>query len=227
MARRFLCGMSEHKETIDAAYWDWVLTRDKSPRSVYALAKDAEWGEDDFFKIYPSLEAVESTFWADTVKATIDTLEADEEYPTYPPEQQLLAFYYTYIEHITRYRSRFLARFPKKPTACAFKQTAKMRKAFESFVENRGETPSGEAETAPKMERKKCDWKVERGELEGKAHWLQFMFILRFWLEDDSEGFEATDALIEKSVRFTTELKETRVLESAFDLGRFLVGRMS
>ena len=52
--------------------------------------------------------------------------------------------------------------------------------------------------------------------------WIQFLFILKFWLEDTSKSFEKTDVVIEKSVNTVVDLLNTKPLESLFDLGKFL-----
>ena len=52
--------------------------------------------------------------------------------------------------------------------------------------------------------------------------WIQFLFLLNFWKNDSSKGFEKTDVLIEKSVNTVVDLLETKPLESLFDLGKFL-----
>jgi hypothetical protein len=52
--------------------------------------------------------------------------------------------------------------------------------------------------------------------------WIQFLFILKFWMDDSSKGFEKTDVLIEKSVNTVVDLLDTKPLESLFDLGKFL-----
>jgi hypothetical protein len=52
--------------------------------------------------------------------------------------------------------------------------------------------------------------------------WLQFLFLLKFWMDDTSKGFEKTDVLIEKSVNTVVDLLDTKPLESLFDLGKFL-----
>jgi hypothetical protein len=52
--------------------------------------------------------------------------------------------------------------------------------------------------------------------------WIQFLFILKFWMDDSSKGFEKTDVLIEKSVNTVVDLLDTKPLESLLDLGKFL-----
>ena len=52
--------------------------------------------------------------------------------------------------------------------------------------------------------------------------WLQFLFLLKFWIDDTSKAFEKTDILIEKSVTTVVGLLDTKQLENLFDLGKFL-----
>jgi tetracycline repressor-like protein len=41
-------------------------------------------------------------------------------------------------------------------------------------------------------------------------------------LQDDSEGYEQTDVFIKKTVKLAFELIRSQVIDSAFDLGKFL-----
>jgi len=52
--------------------------------------------------------------------------------------------------------------------------------------------------------------------------WVQFLFILHFWVHDTSPNFEKTDIIIEKSVVTSFDLMNTKPLESLVDLGKFL-----
>jgi hypothetical protein len=52
--------------------------------------------------------------------------------------------------------------------------------------------------------------------------WVEFLFILKFWLDDTSKGFEKTDVMIEKTVKATFDVLDTTPLESLFDLGKFV-----
>jgi hypothetical protein len=52
--------------------------------------------------------------------------------------------------------------------------------------------------------------------------WLQMMFLLRFWLKDDSTGFSNTDAAIEKSVNLSFELMGRGPLDQMIDFAKFL-----
>ncbi len=55
-----------------------------------------------------------------------------------------------------------------------------------------------------------------------EATWVQLLFVLKFWIEDDSPAFEKTDALIEKSVRAAFEVFDNTSIDTLVDLGKFL-----
>ena len=52
--------------------------------------------------------------------------------------------------------------------------------------------------------------------------WVQLLFLLKFWMEDKSAGFEKTDMAIEKSVHTVFELFDNTPLDSIIDFGKFL-----
>jgi hypothetical protein len=52
--------------------------------------------------------------------------------------------------------------------------------------------------------------------------WIQLLFLLKFWMEDSSAGFEKTDMAIEKSVRTVFDLFDTTSFDSVIDFGKFL-----
>lgn len=55
-----------------------------------------------------------------------------------------------------------------------------------------------------------------------EAVWLQLLFLLKFWKDDNSAKFESTDVAIEKSVNTLFDLFDTSPIERVFDLGKFL-----
>ena len=55
-----------------------------------------------------------------------------------------------------------------------------------------------------------------------EATWVQLLFLMKFWKEDTSPGFEKTDMAIEKSVNTVFDVFDNTPLESIIDLGKFL-----
>ncbi|HEY9116898.1 MAG TPA: TetR family transcriptional regulator C-terminal domain-containing protein, partial [Roseivirga sp.] len=67
---------------------------------------------------------------------------------------------------------------------------------------------------------------IENRPLIGKRYdealWLQFLFVVGFWVKDDTKGFEKTDAAIEKSVNLAFDLMGRGPLDAMLDFGKFL-----
>jgi hypothetical protein len=55
-----------------------------------------------------------------------------------------------------------------------------------------------------------------------ESSWIQFLFTLKFWLDDNSPSFEKTDLFIEKSVKASFDLMQIAPMESLIDFGKFL-----
>ena len=56
-----------------------------------------------------------------------------------------------------------------------------------------------------------------------EGFWLQFLMIIKYWIEDTSSSFEKTDLFIEKSVLASFDVLETKPAKSIMDLGKFLL----
>ena len=52
--------------------------------------------------------------------------------------------------------------------------------------------------------------------------WVQFLFLLRFWMNDGSPGFEKTDMAIEKSVTTIFDVFDNTPINNLVDFGKFL-----
>ena len=55
--------------------------------------------------------------------------------------------------------------------------------------------------------------------------WLQALFVLKYWLDDNSNQFEMTDAAIEKAVNLSFQLIKSNTLDSLLDFGKFIFTR--
>ena len=55
-----------------------------------------------------------------------------------------------------------------------------------------------------------------------KIFWLHLVILLQYWKNDDSEGFENTDAFVEKSVNLAFDLISKGALDTAIDFIKFL-----
>lgn len=210
--------MENTRERIEAAYWDRLLIHGDQFSSVYALCKEISIEEKEFYKFYASLEVIEKHFWKQTVDDVVELLEKDKDFQEYETEQKWLSFLYTFIEHIGQYRSRFLKRFPRKPSLCAAKRLKGAEDSLNDFVDRNVEL----SECSLRSE--KVGKEISEGIhcAEKKAFFAHFCLVVVFFLEDESNDFERTDAYIEKTGKLAFQLKDNSVLDSAFDLLKFL-----
>ncbi|WP_309383011.1 TetR/AcrR family transcriptional regulator [Cerasicoccus frondis] len=196
------------------AYLDALLDNGEPPASVRRFAKEQGVTEKAFYAHFANFESLEGEVWKALITDTVATLEADEDYAEYPAQQKLAAFYYTFLEGALDYRSFMLLRFPGMQLIC-HGSLSKFRDAFLAYIK-------------PVLEEAKTTKEVpERGKL-NQAYpglvYAQLLFIIDFWLKDESDQFQRTDALIEKSVTLGFDLIGAQVVDSAFDLVRFLAG---
>lgn len=198
------------------AYWSDYLEEGHPPASVFKLAKTHQFTEAEFFGEFASLSALEAVTWEQLVLNTLNTLQADEDYPGYPARQKLLAFAYTYLEHALGQRSRLLAAFPRFQPGPVPAVLKKHRKAFQDWAESLVKEAIASKEIA------------DRKQLSDRYPDLLFgwfWYVCDYHLRDDSEQFQDTDALIEKSVNTFFDGAGNQFFDSAFDLAKFLLGR--
>ena len=196
------------------AYREYVLEHGNRPASVYKFCKDNGIEEQQFYEAFASLDALEGEIWAQLIRETRDTVEADEDYRGYPVRQKVLAFHYTLLEYASQQRSFMLERFPGLKPGC--RSLRRMENVFADYAENWIDEGTENGEIAKR--RNVTSWYPQ-------AFTLVMLFVLDHWLKDESERFERTDALIEKGVTLVFDLIRTQALDSAFDLLRFFGGR--
>jgi len=209
---------SNKKNTDDSmileGYMNYVLEHHHEPKNVYLFCKDLKINESDFYLHYSSLDSIKSDFWVKIFESTVTTLHQDENFETYSQREKVLTMYFTMFENLTLNRSYvvYTLKDSRKGLA-ALKDLGKFRKLLKEFVTEILDTQASVSDKRVQS--------VIRPAL-GEGAWVQFLSVLKFWLDDDSKGFEKTDIMIEKSLKATFDLIDTTPLESIFDLGKFL-----
>jgi len=203
------------REELEKQYWHVLLTKGNRPSSVYAFTEEIGMEEAEFYKHAASFDALESGYWDRLVEETIKVLHEDEDYANYPGDQKMLAFFFTFFVHSQKNRSRLVEFFPRPGCSKTLKP---MRHRFIEFAKEIIEQGIEDGSIA---NRKKVSEKYPELLFE------QFRSIIEFHRKDQSPEFQDTDALIEKSVRFSADMARSGTLDSAFDLGRFLMRRFT
>lgn len=200
------------QEKIVASYMDFVLTEQKQPASIYAFAKHVGIDEAAFYKEYTSFKDIDIAIWKQAAEQTINSLMASEEFQTYNSREKLLGFFYTLVEALNANRSYFL--YSLKEQGPMHKNLGEFKSQIENFAK-------------PTIQQGLADKELEeRKFISDRYHdavWVNTLFILNFWSNDNSKGFEKTDAAIEKSVNLMLELMGKSALDSLLDMGKFLL----
>ena len=199
---------------IISKYMDCVLEKNEEPKNVFSFCKENKIDETEFYIFFGSLDALRQEIWVKFFENALTTIEAEVAFQTYSDKNKLLTLYFTLFEILTLNRSYVLFSLKENKEGLKnLKNLKQFRSHFKDFIETIITTESSE------MKEKLA--KVTKPVF-AEGAWIQFMFLLKFWMEDTSKSFEKTDVLIEKSVNTVVDLLDTKPLESLFDLGKFL-----
>ncbi|MBK0380504.1 TetR family transcriptional regulator C-terminal domain-containing protein [Mucilaginibacter segetis] len=200
-------------QSIQKAYIDHVLTQGEQPKSVYVFAKKNKMTEEDFYQFFGSFDAVEQTVWADITKTTIAEIKTQEIWMQYSAREKALSFFYSFFELLKRNRSFAIYSIKKHSGLGTPKVLYTTKDIFEEFaaeILNEG-IESGEISDRKFFAKRYKD-----------ALWIQFGFVLNFWINDNSAAFEQTDEAIEKGVNVTFDLFQRSPIDNLFEYGKFL-----
>ena len=201
-------------ESIKKAYIDYVLTQGEEPKSVYVFAKKNKMTEAEFYNHFGSFKALEQNIWAGVAQKTLDEIKGQEVWAQYSAREKALSYFYAFFELLKQQRSFAVYSVKKQPRGLSTPPVfAELRAIFESFcteILNEG-LESGELSDRKFFSKRYKD-----------ALWVQFGFVLHFWINDSSAGFEKTDEAIEKGVNVTFDLFQRSPIDNLFEYGKFL-----
>ncbi|HEY0246440.1 MAG TPA: TetR family transcriptional regulator C-terminal domain-containing protein [Mucilaginibacter sp.] len=201
-------------ESIQKAYIDYVLTEGEQPKSVYLFAKKNKMAEDEFYQFFGSFDAIEQNVWAGLAQKTLTEIKNQEVWSQYSSREKALSFFYSFFELLKSSRSFAVYSIKKQPkgfsTPVIF---ADLKELFENFAD---EIIKEGLESSELSDRKFFSKKYK------DALWIQFAFVLNFWINDNSTGFEKTDEAIEKGVNVTFDLFQRSPIDNLFEYGKFL-----
>ncbi|MFK7951805.1 MAG: hypothetical protein AB8B73_03090 [Ekhidna sp.] len=204
------------KSSIKLGFQDYLLSEAKFPETVRILTKYLKITEASFFEHFGSLQKVEETIWTDYYQNTLDVLIKDGDFESMDEREKHLSFLYTLLEVIKNDRSYIQYRLLHK-------------KDFS--------LPKFLIHTCKTIDNSKIEWVTpprfipEKGQgfaqsAYRKALWKHSTTMIYFWIKDDSEAAEDTDAFIEKSTRTFFDLGHLPAMESVVDLGKFFLQKM-
>jgi hypothetical protein len=204
------------KTSIRQNYIEFVLENSKKPASIFSFSKLLEISESDFYSFYASFEAIEKDIWKSIFVEVLEQLEADETYQKYAAKDKLLAFYFMWVQKLRNNRSFIMLQVNPKLKSIPLNALGldELKNAFIKYAEQLIDEGVDNKEI---KERKYLTDKYAKG------FWLQTLFVLNYWINDNSENFEMTDAAIEKAVNLCFKLISDNALDSVIDFGKFVI----
>lgn len=202
-------------DELKTKFKEYVLTEGKVPASVFLFAREQGMQEEEFYTQFGSFEGIESAIWEEFMEDTVIALKKEKVYSEYSSREKLLAFFYTLIERLKKDRSYVkytIENRMKKPDLMP-PFLRKFRHNFTAYVEEliKEGFEKGEIVKRPVISKTYKD-----------GLWVQLIFVIGFWLRDDSANFQNTDAAIEKSVNLAFDFMGEGPLEKMIDFAKFL-----
>lgn len=193
---------------------EYVLEHERIPGTVYRFCKDNDITEEQFYEFFGSFKGLQKEIWNLFFENTMGLIESSPEYESFTNREKLLTFYFTFFEMLTANRSYILFSLPGNESMMKnLEQLKGLRRRIKGFagdlVRNANEEKQLKVLKQPEA-------------IFSEAAWVQFLFLLKFWIDDNSPKFESTDVAIEKSVNTVFDLFDNTPLERVLDFGKFL-----
>lgn len=201
-------------DQIIAMYMDYVLEHEVVPKSIYKFCKMNEIEEADFYKYFGSIAGIQKAIWSKFFTNTLSLMLKNKEYDEFSNKEKMLTFFYTFFEMLTLNRSYVLFALNQEQGMMKnLTQLKGLRRHLKAFASDLIE--DGNVDKSFKITK-------HNPRLFSEGAWLEFMFVLKFWMDDDSASFEKTDMVIEKSITTIFDVFDNTPLDNIIDLGKFL-----
>ncbi|MBT8296760.1 MAG: TetR/AcrR family transcriptional regulator [Maribacter sp.] len=194
-------------------FMEHVLEHETYPKSVYKFCKLNSISEADFYGIFGSLETLQKEIWNKFFVSTHNLLLKNKEFDHFSNKEKMLTFFYTFFEMLTLNRSYVLFALSQESNPLRnLEQLKGLRRQFKNFAKDLIDA-SNNAKALKVLQ--------HNPNVFSEGAWLQFLFLLKFWINDESAGFEKTDLAIEKSVNTIFDVFDNTPLERIIDFGKF------
>jgi hypothetical protein len=207
-------GSKISSEKLITSYVEFVLGHGVRPPSVYKFCQDLGINEEEFYNHVGSFSGLEKLIWKGYIDRVIGRLLGDNDFQRFTVREKVLTFYFSLLEELKQHRSYVLFQLENsRKLEIVPDHITSFKSSFESFFDTilqEGKS-TGEVANRPILDKRYP-----------QLFWLHMGFILMFWKEDNSAGFEKTDAAVEKSVNLAFDLIGKGAVDSAIDFAKFM-----
>ncbi len=199
---------------IIAFYMEYVVEHGSKPESVEDFAQIHQFDDVIFYEYFTSFSDLEKNIYNVLFENSLDILKHSPEYYSFSKKDKLLSLYFTFFENLAL-NEEFVKLNLKglENQLKALSTFSLLKKSFTTFIDELNiETISLNVDIVENIQQKAIK----------ESAWVQFLFIVKFWLDDSSNAYEKTDILIEKSINTGMELIDTKSFHNIMDLAKFL-----
>jgi len=199
--------------TIQEEYIRYVTRKGRPPATTFKFCKKLGISESEFFTAFPSLEAVEKAIWLSTLEHSMTLTLEIADFDDYPLKEKLLTGLFNYAEHNKNNRSFMIYTWPGLRRQ--HRTTRVLARSYRNYINDW---------IFDGIARGECSGCGQPARIYAQIFSLHYLAVIDFWLKDETSDFERTDAFIEKTVQFATDLIRRGAVDSAVDLARFFAG---
>ncbi len=208
--------MKTQKNTLEIIthFMEFLIKNNKKPDSVASFINEFKINKRDFYTDFEDFNDLEqyifNLFFENTLKALINS----PEYQSFSNKDKLLSFYYTFFENLNANRDYVkISMSLKSNDFKRLKTLSLLKTSFTNYISSLD---------IISFDLKQDSLENAQTKILEESSWFQLLLTMKFWLDDDSNDFEKTDILIEKSVNASFDLIDVKALKSVIDLGKFL-----
>ncbi|MFT7155900.1 MAG: hypothetical protein ACI8Q1_000903 [Parvicella sp.] len=202
------------KTQLVEGYLKHLLRQGKPPVTVFRFCDDLGVEETEFYNHFPSFKSLEKSIWTSFFTNVNDVLSGDENYTHYSVYEKWLSFMYTVLEEFKGNRSLVVLRCSdldiKDLNPWFLSGLRALLGEYAKDLINSG-LETDEIATRPIITAKY-----------NEVLWFQFLYVLRVWINDESEDFQVTDAAVEKSSALLFEMMKRGPVDLLIDFGKFI-----
>ena len=202
------------RKEIRAHYYDYVVEKQKRPKSLKKFLKSIDLSKEDFFLKYESLDEVEADVWKNALKEILKSLKSSEEFMRYSSRERGLAFMYSWFECMSDNRDFFSASFCRKSACDSSSAHLKgFKKELKKFISEIIELG---------LKRSEFQNRGIQSKIMTQYFWSLFYLNLKSWKKQSQKKSKNKelwmDALIEKSMVFFFDSLAPNLFDTFLDM---------
>ena len=203
-----------NRKKIIAAAVDIVIQKDLKTATMREVARSAGLGDATIYNYFPTKESIVYGYYEDKFDQVLDKLKGVADFHEYSFQEQLQTLFETTLELFLADRD-FLEKTFKMTFFALSQHYSRIRPIKDKFMLMIDDifTNAVEAGEIPDQ--------VFR-EMTMQIFWEYYIGVVIYWLKDDSEQFESTTILIDKSIDLACSAIKAGIGNKIFDMGIFL-----